>query len=136
MPPTLGWELCARKTMKVSSTPVLTTVTPAEHNYEVGDLGTPSRNACLAGVVALARRNFKNIHRLDRSQEPAYLQSANWLNARQATWALFFTCFNFSNTYRPCSRNIKPDGLSRQFSTSEDTPKNPGFSHVPASWER
>lgn len=41
-------------TMKVSSTPVLTTVTPAEQNYEVGDLGTPSRNACLAGVVALA----------------------------------------------------------------------------------
>lgn len=35
------------------------------------------------------------------------------LNPRQAHWALFFTRFNFSGTYRPGSHNTKADALSR-----------------------
>lgn len=37
----------------------------------------------------------------------AYLQ-AKRLNARQARWALFFTRFSLTITYRPGSRNTKP----------------------------
>ena len=43
----------------------------------------------------------------------AYLQSAKQLNHRQARWALFLGGFNFTHTYRPGSRNLKPDALSR-----------------------
>jgi len=50
-----------------------------------------------------------------------YLQTAKRLNSRQARWALFFGRFDFALTYRPGSRNIKPDALSRQFSTSDSS---------------
>lgn len=45
----------------------------------------------------------------------AYIQVAKWLNSRQARWALFFTRFDFTISFRPGSKNIKPDALSRQF---------------------
>ena len=47
----------------------------------------------------------------------SYLQSARRLNSRQARWALFLGRFNFTLTFRPGTRNIKPDALSRQFSS-------------------
>lgn len=37
-------------------------------------------------------------------------------------WCLFFDRYNFTITYRPGSRNIKPDALSRQFNSSENPP--------------
>uniref|UniRef100_A0A3P9MMP6 Gypsy retrotransposon integrase-like protein 1 n=1 Tax=Oryzias latipes TaxID=8090 RepID=A0A3P9MMP6_ORYLA len=43
----------------------------------------------------------------------AYLRSAKRLNSRQARWCLFFDRFSFIITYRPGSRNVKPDALSR-----------------------
>lgn len=45
----------------------------------------------------------------------AYLQAAKRLNTQQARWALFFTRFNLTITYRPGSRNGKMDALSHQF---------------------
>lgn len=45
----------------------------------------------------------------------AYLRSARRLNSRQARCALFLGHFDFTLTYRPGSRNIKPDALSRLF---------------------
>uniref|UniRef100_A0A671KJW6 Gypsy retrotransposon integrase-like protein 1 n=1 Tax=Sinocyclocheilus anshuiensis TaxID=1608454 RepID=A0A671KJW6_9TELE len=44
-----------------------------------------------------------------------YIKSAKRLNPRQARWALFFTRFNFTVTYRPGSKNGKADALSRQY---------------------
>ena len=44
-------------------------------------------------------------------------------HSRQARWALLFTRFRFTLSYRPGSKNLKPDALSRQFpSSSEDRP--------------
>lgn len=42
-----------------------------------------------------------------------YLGAARQLKAPQARWALFFTRFWFMITYRPGTKNAKPDALSR-----------------------
>ncbi len=51
-------------------------------------------------------------------QNLEYIRSAKRLNARQARWALFFSRFEFSISFRPGSKNLKPDALSRQFGPS------------------
>lgn len=38
---------------------------------------------------------------------------------------LFFTRFNFSLSYCPGSRNVKPDTLSKQFAVDEDQTEEP-----------
>lgn len=52
------------------------------------------------------------------------------LNSRQARWALLFTCFRFTISYRPGSKNAKADALSQQHSLPE---KNKTKSIVPLS---
>lgn len=42
-----------------------------------------------------------------------YLREAKRLNPCQAHWALFFTQFQFTVTYRPGTKNLKADALSR-----------------------
>uniref|UniRef100_A0A8C5HTM3 Gypsy retrotransposon integrase-like protein 1 n=3 Tax=Gouania willdenowi TaxID=441366 RepID=A0A8C5HTM3_GOUWI len=94
-------------------------LTPAERNYDVGN------RELLA--VKLALEEWR--HWLEGAEHPfivwtdhknlEYIRSARRLNSRQARWALFFGRFQFSLTYRPGSRNIKPDALSRQFSCDE-----------------
>jgi len=53
-----------------------------------------------------------------------YIRTAKRLNSRQARWALFFNRFDFTLSYRPGSRNVKPDALSCQFEP-ENAPKDP-----------
>ncbi len=53
-----------------------------------------------------------------------YIQTAKHLNGRQARWAFFFNRFNFSLSYRPGSKNIKPDALSHLFDP-DPTPRSP-----------
>ncbi|KAJ8354748.1 hypothetical protein SKAU_G00223150 [Synaphobranchus kaupii] len=91
-------------------------LTPAERNYDVGD------REVLA--IKLALEEWR--HWLEGAGNPfivlmdhhnlLYIKSAKRLNARRARWSLFFTRFNFSVTFRPGSRNIKVDALSRMFS--------------------
>lgn len=50
-----------------------------------------------------------------------YLRTAKCLKPRQALWALFFSRFVFHFMYRPGSKNVKPDAISRMF----DDPKEP-----------
>lgn len=54
-----------------------------------------------------------------------YIRTAKRLNSRQAHRALFFTRFHFTLSYRPGSRNAKPDALSRQFQKGEDSAEGP-----------
>uniref|UniRef100_A0A3P9HSL7 Gypsy retrotransposon integrase-like protein 1 n=1 Tax=Oryzias latipes TaxID=8090 RepID=A0A3P9HSL7_ORYLA len=92
----------------------------AERNYDVGN------RELLA--IKLALEEWR--HWLEGAEHPfivwtdhknlAYLRSAKRLNSRQARWCLFFDRFNFSITYRPGSRNVKPDALSRLYSTGDD----------------
>lgn len=98
-------------------------LSPAERNYDVGD------RELLA--IKLALEEWR--HWLEGATQPfivwtdhrnlEYLRAAKRLNPRQARWALFFTRFNFSITYRPGSRNVKPDALSRLYDSSEAEPE-------------
>uniref|UniRef100_A0A3Q2VPW7 Integrase catalytic domain-containing protein n=1 Tax=Haplochromis burtoni TaxID=8153 RepID=A0A3Q2VPW7_HAPBU len=96
-------------------------LTPTERNYDVGD------KELLA--IKLALEEWR--HWLERAEQPfliwtdhknlIYLRTAKRLNSRQARWSLFFTRFNFTLSYRPGSRNAKPDALSRQYSPDTET---------------
>ncbi|KAK7879248.1 hypothetical protein WMY93_033967 [Mugilogobius chulae] len=106
-------------------------LSPAEVNYDIGN------RELLAVVLALQEWR----HWLEGSELPfvvwtdhknlAYLRSAKRLNSRQARWALFLGRFNFILTYRPGSRNIKPDALSRL--SAPDIPESPPTSILPAT---
>ncbi|KAK3508688.1 hypothetical protein QTP70_004202 [Hemibagrus guttatus] len=98
---------------------------PAERNYDIGN------RELLAIKVALeewrhwlegARHSFLV---LTDHKNLEYLRAAKRLNPRQARWALFFTRFEFSISYRPGSKNTKADALSRMFAPEEspETPK-------------
>ena len=99
-------------------------LSPAERNYDIGN------RELLA--VKLALEEWR--HWLEGAELPfivwtdhknlEYVQGAKRLNARQARWTLFFGRFKFTLTYRPGSRNVKPDALSRQFAV-EDSPGEP-----------
>ncbi len=104
---------------------------PAERSYDVGN------RELLA--IKLAFEEWR--HWLEGTTQPfvvctdhknlAYIQLAKRLNSHQACWALFFSRFNFTLTYRPGSRNIKPDALSQQFSAERDN--RPPESILPTS---
>uniref|UniRef100_A0A3B3H5K4 Gypsy retrotransposon integrase-like protein 1 n=1 Tax=Oryzias latipes TaxID=8090 RepID=A0A3B3H5K4_ORYLA len=94
-------------------------LSPAERNYDVGN------RELLA--IKLALEEWR--HWLEGAEQPfivwtdhknlAYLRSAKRLNSRQARWCLFFDRFCFTITYRPGSKNGKPDALSRKYNTTE-----------------
>ncbi|KAK3532221.1 hypothetical protein QTP86_009498 [Hemibagrus guttatus] len=87
----------------------------AEMNYDI-------RNRELL-TVKLALEEWR--HWLEGAKHPftiltdhknlEYLRAAKRLNPRQARWALFFTRFKFTIAYRPGSKNIKADALSRLY---------------------
>ncbi|KAI3358253.1 hypothetical protein L3Q82_003251 [Scortum barcoo] len=97
---------CAFLSCKLSS---------AERKYDVGN------RELLAIKVALEEWR----HWLEGAEQPflvwtdhknlGYLKSAKRLNSRQARWALFFSQFRFTLSYRPGSQNAKPDALSRLY---------------------
>lgn len=106
-------------------------LTPSEKNYDVGD------KELLA--IKLALEDWR--HWLEGAKQPfliltdhknlIYLRTAKRLNSRQARWSLFFTRFNFTLSYRPGSRNVKPDALSRQYSLDADS--SPPATVLPAA---
>lgn len=96
---------------------------PCERNYAVGD-----RELL---VVKTALEEWR--HWLEGAELPfvvwtdhknlEYLKKAKRLNPRQARWALFFSRFNFSLSYRPGAKNVEPDILSR-LHTPESNPES------------
>ncbi len=93
-------------------------LSPAERNYDVGN------RELLAIRLALGEwRHWLRepvCHLLSGRIIKIWNTSAppRELNARQARWALFFGRFEFSISFRPGSKNLKPDALSRQFGPS------------------
>uniref|UniRef100_A0A8C6M5V1 Gypsy retrotransposon integrase-like protein 1 n=1 Tax=Nothobranchius furzeri TaxID=105023 RepID=A0A8C6M5V1_NOTFU len=95
-------------------------LSPAEKNYDVGD------RELLA--IKLALEEWR--HWLEGAEHPiiiwtdhknlAYLKEAKRLNPRQSRWSLFFSRFHFLISFRPGSKNTKPDALSRLYSPDKD----------------
>ncbi len=94
-------------------------LTSAERNYDVGNRELLAIRLALgewrhwlegASVPFIVWTDHRNLE---------YIHSAKRLNAQQARWALFFGRFEFSISYRPGSKNGKPDALSRQFGSTE-----------------
>uniref|UniRef100_A0A674ED49 Gypsy retrotransposon integrase-like protein 1 n=1 Tax=Salmo trutta TaxID=8032 RepID=A0A674ED49_SALTR len=108
MPPKL--HPCAFFSKKLSST---------ERNYDVGD------RELLAVVKALTSWR----HWLEKAKHPfliwtdhrnlEYIRAARRLNPHQARWAMFFTHFVFTLSYRPGSQNTKADALSQLYDTEQ-----------------
>ncbi|KAK3539355.1 hypothetical protein QTP70_003840 [Hemibagrus guttatus] len=102
-------HLCAFYSRKLMAT---------ETNYDVGNRELLSIKAALEEWrhwLEGARHPFLV---LTDHRNLEYLHGAKQLNPCQARWALFFTHFQFSVTYRPGSKNCKADALSRQFEAS------------------
>ncbi|KAL0148450.1 hypothetical protein M9458_056260 [Cirrhinus mrigala] len=106
---------CAYYSRKLSS---------AERNYDVGN----------RELLAMKSAVEEWRHWLEGAQHPftiltdhknlEYLRSAKRLNPRQARWALFFTRFNFTVTYRPGTKNTKADSLSRMTESTDQPNTN------------
>ncbi|KAK3569123.1 hypothetical protein QTP86_024496 [Hemibagrus guttatus] len=89
-------------------------LTTAEVNYDVGNRELLAIKAALdewCHWLEGARHPFQV---LTDHRNLEYLRGAKRLNPRQARWALFFTRFQFTVSYRPGSKNGKADALSRQ----------------------
>ncbi|KAI2664082.1 Transposon Tf2-6 polyprotein [Labeo rohita] len=106
-------------------------LSPAERNYDVGN------RELLA--IKLALEEWR--HWLEGALHPfviltdhknlEYIRTAKVLNHRQARWALFFTRFQFTISYRPGSQNHKADALSRVHEPDHASP--PPETILPAS---
>ncbi|KAL0168429.1 hypothetical protein M9458_036651, partial [Cirrhinus mrigala] len=88
-------------------------LTPAECNYDVGNRELLAMKAALEEWRHWLEGALHPFTILTDHKNLEYLRSAKRLNPRQARWALFFTCFTFTVTYRPGSKNTKTDSLSR-----------------------
>ncbi|KAI2661149.1 Transposon Tf2-6 polyprotein [Labeo rohita] len=95
--------------------------TPSERNYVIGNKELLAIKLVLeewrhwlegAGVPFLVWTDHKNLE---------YTRSAKRLNSRQARWDLFFGRFNFNISFRPGSKNGKPDALSWLFEAETDS---------------
>ncbi len=94
-------------------------LSPAAPNYDIG------KRELLVERLALGEWR----HRLEGSAQPflvwtdhknlEYIHLAKRLISHQAPWALFFGRFNFTLSYRPGSKNVKPDALSCLFGAPE-----------------
>ncbi|KAK3528837.1 hypothetical protein QTP70_011760 [Hemibagrus guttatus] len=116
----LGFANFYRRFIKVHPDPelpfIVEKLNAAEMNYDIGN------RELLA--VKLALEEWR--HWLEGAKHPftvltdhenlEYLRAAKRLNPRQARWALFFTRFKFTISYRPGSKNVKADALSRLYS--------------------
>ncbi|KAK3520690.1 hypothetical protein QTP70_030553, partial [Hemibagrus guttatus] len=93
---------------------------PAEINYDIGNRELLAVKLALedwrhwlegARYPFLVLTNHKNLE---------YFRATKRLNPRQARWALFFTRFDFTISYRPGSKNTRADALSRLFAPEEN----------------
>lgn len=109
-------------------------LSPAERNYAVGD------PELLAIKVALEEWS----HWLEGAEQPfliwtdhknlKYLKSAKRLNSHHTRWAMFFLRFNFTLSYRPGSKNMKPDILSHLNSPWGRTPGEASLTPASKGW--
>ncbi|KAL0199478.1 hypothetical protein M9458_008018, partial [Cirrhinus mrigala] len=89
-------------------------LTAAERNYDVGNKENLSMKAALEEWRHWLEGAAHPFQIITDHKNLEYIKGAKRINPRQAHWSLFFTRFNFSVTYRPGSKNLKADTLSRR----------------------
>lgn len=87
----------------------------AEHNYDVGDRELLAMKVAFEGWRHWLEGEAYPFIVLTDHKNLEYLRTTKRLNPRQACWSLFFSRFQFTVTYRPRTKNVKADALSRQF---------------------
>ncbi|KAK3540704.1 hypothetical protein QTP70_034654 [Hemibagrus guttatus] len=95
-------------------------LTSAEVNYDVGNRELLAIKAALEEWHHWLEGAHHPFQVLTDHRNLEYLRGAKRLNPQQARWAIFFTRFAFTVTYRPGSKNGKADALSRQFEADNE----------------
>ncbi len=90
-------------------------LTAAERNYDVGNKELLSMKAGMEEWRHWFEGAIHPFQVITDHKNLEYIKNAKRLNPRQARWALFFTRFQFTVTYRPGSKNSKADALSRRY---------------------
>ncbi|CAJ0952688.1 unnamed protein product [Ranitomeya imitator] len=94
---------------------------PAERNYDVGNRELLAMKWAFEEWRHWLEGAKHRMVVLTDHKNLTYLESAKWLNPRQARWLLFCSRFDFVVSYLPGSKNVKADALSRSF-----VPDSPG----------
>ena len=69
-------------------------------------------------------------------RNPEYIRAVKRLNPRQARWALFFARFQVTVSYKPGSKNVKADALSRLYDVGRGNPHYPSARIIaPLVWD-
>lgn len=115
-------------------------LTSAERNYDVGNKELLSMKAAIEEWRHWLEGAVNPFQVITDHKNLEYIKSAKRLNPHQAHWSLFFTCFQFTVTYRPGSKNSKADALSRHHNPSTDnvTPESilpPSVIIAPITWD-
>ncbi len=115
-------------------------LTAAERNYDVGNKELLSMKAAIEEWRHWLEGAAHPFQVITDHKNLEYIKSAKRLNPRQARWALFFTRFQFTVTYRPGSKNSKADALSRRYDspTKNLTPEPilpPTVVIAPVTWD-
>ncbi|KAL0152607.1 hypothetical protein M9458_052330, partial [Cirrhinus mrigala] len=115
-------------------------LTSAERNYDVGNKELLSMKAAIEEWRHWLEGALHPFQVITDHKNLEYIKGAKRLNPRQARWALFFTRFNFTVTYRPGSRNSKGDALSRRHDFPTDSLKPepilpPTVILAPSTWD-
>ena len=87
---------------------------PAERNYEIYDKELLAIIACLKEWRHFLQNSTLPFIILTDHKNLEYFMTTKQLTRRQARWSLFLSEFDFKLSYRPGSRNGKPDLLSRR----------------------
>ncbi|KAL0165965.1 hypothetical protein M9458_037809, partial [Cirrhinus mrigala] len=114
-------------------------LSPAETNYDIGNRELLAIKLALEEWRHWLEGAAHPFHIFTDHKNLQYLRNAKRLCPRQARWALFFTRFHFSISYRPGSKNVRADALSRLSEPEEmsETPSNIIPAHLivsPIEW--
>uniref|UniRef100_A0A8C5MI68 Gypsy retrotransposon integrase-like protein 1 n=1 Tax=Leptobrachium leishanense TaxID=445787 RepID=A0A8C5MI68_9ANUR len=100
-------------------------LSPTETRYDIGDRELLAIILALKEWRHLLEGSICTFSILTDHKNLTYLSEARRLNPRQARWALFLTRFDFVISYRPGSKNVKADALSRQHEPMSTQPLVP-----------
>ncbi|KAI2645678.1 Transposon Tf2-6 polyprotein [Labeo rohita] len=94
-------------------------LSPAERNYDIGNRELLAIKLALEEWRHWLEGSIHPFQVLTDHKNLQYLREAKRLTPRQARWALFFTRFQFTISYRPGAKNVRADALSRIYSPEE-----------------